>query len=189
MATCWLSRKFVHYVKLHSASCIQCIFFKIISSNPYWNRGNACSTIYKHHVFLSASLWPVLHRLDYSTFYGTVRHLYSESSPRNINACKKYMTQPVLLQNTWKMLHWSTINTLYCTCTTWLHVENLTSCKLINLLKFLIAFMKDLPQLNYPTLGDSWKFLWLQIWFISRDIRLQYATRFDITFVNAEFFE
>lgn len=33
MAMRWLSRKLEHYVKLCSASCIQCIFFKIISSS------------------------------------------------------------------------------------------------------------------------------------------------------------
>ena len=73
------------------------------------------------------------------------------------------MTQPILLQNTWKMLHRSTINILYCTCRTWLDAENLMTCKLINLLRFLIAFMKDMPQLNYLTQGDSWKSLLSQI--------------------------
>lgn len=37
------------------------------------------------------------------------------------------------------------------------------TCKLINFLRFLVAFMNDMPQLNYLTQGDSWKSLLPQL--------------------------
>lgn len=97
------------------------------------------------------------------------------------------MAQLVWLQNTWKMLHQSTVNTLYCTYRTWLYAENLMTCELINLLRFLVAFTKDMPQSNYLTRGDSWKSLLPQISHLftgTSDSNM--LPNFHITFWNIE---